>query len=55
MNQVLLVPSLNKILKALVLQVVVKVRNISEFQRRCLLLFGFLLGFFSGLGCSVPL
>lgn len=52
-NQVLLVPSLNKILKALVLQTVVKVRNISEFQRRGLL-FGFLLGSFSSLGCSVP-
>lgn len=33
---------------------VVKVRNISEFQRSSLLLFGFLLGSFSGLGCSVP-
>lgn len=44
-----LMPSLNKILKALIPQAVVKVGNISDFQRRGLLLFGFLQGSFSGL------
>jgi len=51
MNQLLLVTFLTKILKALVLQEAAKVRKISEFQsRRVMLLFGvFLLGSFSGL------
>lgn len=45
MNQLLLVPSLTKILKASVLQAAAKVRNISEFQsRRLLLLFVFFTG-----------